>query len=391
MGKTHRFIRYLMILSLLGLAVSITSAATMSCPDTLIKVGQTAQVPITLDSALTGLSGYNITCFLSPTPPAEIIAIGKPPWGPAPYGNSTVPTDSYWVAAGDFMNAVEAGAINVPLTIPTLRGDAVGIATLGCTATRMDNDLGNPVGPQMDPCDITVWDDGPICVPPPAAGFSGSPVEGCAPLSVTFDDASTGANLVSWEWDFGDDSPLSNAQNPVHPYAAAGLYDVSLKVCNSCQQCNTKVIPNYITVKDVNDPECVGIGYTAEVTCDQDTSITRVNGAFGLIKRGESKLLNPSVYLVNNGCVDANVEARFTTNYKGLFGLLSGTHVLEAKQFEMGPSGGTLVPLSNAGTDVLVAVAPVGSSNLDAKLTVPSDQATGAYAGTVVLTFSNAP
>jgi PKD repeat protein len=45
--------------------------------------------------------------------------------------------------------------------------------------------------------------------------------------AVQFFDASTGANL--WSWDFGDGS-TSNQQNPVHNYAATGTYSVCLVV-----------------------------------------------------------------------------------------------------------------------------------------------------------------
>ncbi|MCA9546014.1 MAG: right-handed parallel beta-helix repeat-containing protein, partial [Myxococcales bacterium] len=37
-------------------------------------------------------------------------------------------------------------------------------------------------------------------------------------------------NLVSWTWDFGDGSPLSNEQSPRHSYLSAGLYTVRLTV-----------------------------------------------------------------------------------------------------------------------------------------------------------------
>lgn len=43
----------------------------------------------------------------------------------------------------------------------------------------------------------------------------------------------TGNIPISWEWDFGDGSPLSYVQNPVHLYPAMGIYPVSLITSNS--------------------------------------------------------------------------------------------------------------------------------------------------------------
>jgi PKD repeat protein len=64
--------------------------------------------------------------------------------------------------------------------------------------------------------------------PAPVAAFSGSPLTGTAPLTVSFGDASTGT-VTSWSWSFGDGG-TSGAQNPSHTYGTAGTYTVSLTV-----------------------------------------------------------------------------------------------------------------------------------------------------------------
>lgn len=51
-------------------------------------------------------------------------------------------------------------------------------------------------------------------------------------LVVTFTDTSRGSP-TSWQWDFGDSTPSSTQQNPVHAYSAAGTYVVTLTVRNS--------------------------------------------------------------------------------------------------------------------------------------------------------------
>jgi PKD repeat protein len=64
------------------------------------------------------------------------------------------------------------------------------------------------------------------------ADFSGTPTSGCAPLTVSFTDQSSG-DVTSWEWDFGDGG-TSTLQNPSHEYASAGDYTVTLTVTGAC-------------------------------------------------------------------------------------------------------------------------------------------------------------
>jgi hypothetical protein len=65
-------------------------------------------------------------------------------------------------------------------------------------------------------------------------------------LVVTFTDTSRGSP-TSWLWDFGDSTPTSTQQNPVHAYSTPGNYVVTLTVRNSTgeSQASTVVqIPN---------------------------------------------------------------------------------------------------------------------------------------------------
>jgi serine protease len=64
---------------------------------------------------------------------------------------------------------------------------------------------------------------------PPVAEFSADPTSGPAPLEVYFTDESTG-QIDTWEWDFGDGTPHSSVQHPVHTYESEGKYTVSLTV-----------------------------------------------------------------------------------------------------------------------------------------------------------------
>ncbi|TND09398.1 MAG: PDK repeat-containing protein [Bacteroidetes bacterium] len=54
----------------------------------------------------------------------------------------------------------------------------------------------------------------------------------CANAPVTFTDnsVSVGGNISSWQWDFGDGSPLDSNQNTIHVYPVPGNYVITLTV-----------------------------------------------------------------------------------------------------------------------------------------------------------------
>jgi gliding motility-associated-like protein len=63
------------------------------------------------------------------------------------------------------------------------------------------------------------------------ANFTGTPVSGCAPLVVQFNDQSTG-NPTQWRWDLGNGT-ISFLQNPAVTYFNPGQYNVKLVVRNA--------------------------------------------------------------------------------------------------------------------------------------------------------------
>ncbi|THU39976.1 PKD domain-containing protein [Niastella caeni] len=79
------------------------------------------------------------------------------------------------------------------------------------------------------------------------AAFSANTVEGCSPLVVQFQDASTG-NPASWRWDLGNGT-ISLFQNPSTVYFAPGTYAVKLVVKNA-GGADSVVRQQYITVND---------------------------------------------------------------------------------------------------------------------------------------------
>jgi PKD repeat protein len=108
---------------------------------------------------------------------------------------------------------------------------------------------------------------GPVA---PTAAFSGAPTSGSYPLTVTFNDQSSGAP-TSWSWTFGDGGS-SSLQNPAHTYTAAGTYDVSLTVTNA-EGGDSLTKTGYVTVTEP--------GVTTFVTADGENSVTgTVSGSY---------------------------------------------------------------------------------------------------------------
>jgi len=65
----------------------------------------------------------------------------------------------------------------------------------------------------------------------PTTQFTASPVKGCEPLSVNFQNQSAGDGLT-YTWRFGDGSAKNNNKNPSHSFKA-GVYDVTLVTIGS--------------------------------------------------------------------------------------------------------------------------------------------------------------
>jgi PKD repeat protein len=86
---------------------------------------------------------------------------------------------------------------------------------------------------------------------PPVASFNGTPLFGKVPLTVVFNDTSSGSP-IGWNWDFGDGT-TSAEQDPVHEYGAAGNYTVSLQATNE-DGTDTETRPDFIIVTPVSLP-----------------------------------------------------------------------------------------------------------------------------------------
>ena len=95
-----------------------------------------------------------------------------------------------------------------------------------------------------------------------AADFFGVPLSGAFPLTVTFTNQSTGSDIISYEWNFGDGTTSNTATVSPHVYTQPGVYTVTLKITTG-SGANTRTRPNYITVTGKATPTVAITGHTA--------------------------------------------------------------------------------------------------------------------------------
>ncbi|MCB0851955.1 MAG: PKD domain-containing protein, partial [Bacteroidetes bacterium] len=155
-----------------------------------------------------------------------------------------------------------------------------------------------------DSRDITIW-------PLPEPNFVADDSFGCAPKDVQFIDLTPTA--VTWEWNFGDNSPVSPDQNPLHTYQTDGVYSVTLQVwdANGCTNSLTK--NNYI---NLDHPEaaftvsdrvvCPGANLTFFDNSQSDTAIVAWAWDFG-DGTGTSNAQNPTYAYQNSGFYDVTL------------------------------------------------------------------------------------
>jgi len=271
----------------------MVSAETISLDDVRIStVGQKIDIPVILDVAPAGVSGYKCTASLSPGGIAQITSVSMPDWAGIKLVDGA-PGEKVLISGLDLEMKVEAGAGPVQICTLTVQGQANGVATLTLDITEITDDAGNPIQVELRPATITVGnaDSSPVPVQTPqssstpaptptptsdmqqappvvqvtpsvtptpvptvVADFSAQVRDGSAPMTVFFTDNSTGYP-TRFLWDFGDDSHdnTSPVQNPQHTYRIPGIYTVTLTASNS-EYNNTTQKTEYITVRPMNLP-----------------------------------------------------------------------------------------------------------------------------------------
>ncbi|MFC1944923.1 PQQ-binding-like beta-propeller repeat protein [Chloroflexota bacterium] len=107
----------------------------------------------------------------------------------------------------------------------------------------------------------------------PQADFFASLTQTVVGQTIEFADQSTG-NITYWQWDFGDGQTIDE-QNPIHSYAAAGVYTVSLTVTGPGGS-DTEARIDYISVIVALTRQTI----TPDTECIAQTPDERINVRF---------------------------------------------------------------------------------------------------------------
>lgn len=130
----------------------------------------------------------------------------------------------------------------------------------------------------------------------PTAAFS--PTQTCVGSVTSFTDMSTAAasnTIVTWNWTFGDGSPASGIQNPVHTYTATGSYSVTLVI-------NTAFCKDSITTNILITPRPTAMFTVSPLSGCPTLTCNFTNGSsgainylwnFGTVPTSTSNALNP--------------------------------------------------------------------------------------------------
>ncbi|MCK5397556.1 MAG: DUF2341 domain-containing protein, partial [Thermoplasmata archaeon] len=133
--------------------------------------------------------------------------------------------------------------------------------------------------------------------------------------------------------------------------------------------------------------------FTVTINGMQNTALTSVDTTFETGTPGTDFTANTitlSFYLVNSGSIDADISAKFTSNYETTYGLVSGTSTIGGSNFKLGNA--TLDALLDNGNSVDLTDNVPGEDtqrNYEVQLRVPAGQDALSYSGAIELTFSD--
>jgi large repetitive protein len=197
------------------------------------------------DRSYGGGGWYDVFAVRSPMLPLPLLTSISPASGSTAGGTSVTITGTGFNGATDVLFGATAGT-----SLTVVSDTTITIISPAHTTGTVDVTVTTPIGTSA----VVVADQftyGPL----PTARFTGTPTTGTAPLAVTFTDASDNTGGTLWNWSFGDttwDNRTISA-NPVHTYASAGTYTVSLTVTNASGS-NTLTRAGYITVTAPTTP-----------------------------------------------------------------------------------------------------------------------------------------
>ncbi|MCF8371856.1 MAG: PKD domain-containing protein [Bacteroidales bacterium] len=145
--------------------------------------------------------------------------------------------------------------------------------------------------------------------PLPTVSFYADTLKFCTvPANVQFTNGSQGTGMLSYEWDFGDGSPISTATNPAHTYTGFQNYTVTLNVTdqNGCTgNPSTKTVEISEVTAVFNMPDTVCRGDTFHIT-NYSIGTSQQTWSFG---NGSSSLFSPQWFYDVGGHYNITLNA----------------------------------------------------------------------------------
>jgi len=268
---------------------------------------------------------------VSPMTPPEADFIGKPTCGPAPLSVNFTDTssgnpDSWSWSFGDGAGSTTKNPIHI-FTKPGKYSISLKVGNPGGNDSKTRNDY------------ITVTQ-----MKPPRADFVGNTTQGRSPLSVTFNDTSSGSP-DSWFWDFGDRTN-STRQNPVHSYQDSGSYTITLTAGNSAGY-DTTVRNHYILVLPVSPTPTVSPTHTCSQNQEYQKQLVSGSVENGQIRLdwnriNDTRLQEYRVWISKNDPVFAKEEVGSITSISDRN--VNFSIIDSSKYYDGGDFGGHLEP-----------------------------------------------
>ena len=187
----------------------------------------------------TDIADYSINYYVEQTPNADFISNvtsifeGESVEFTFTGAEGNTPATYLW----DFGDTTPTSSDQNPIHQYTSAGNY----TVSLTVTDNDNDMDNEIKTNY----IMVESDFI-----PIADFTSNITKIFEGESVQFTYNGTEGNTpTTYLWNFGDSTPTSTDQNPIHQYTSIGTYTVNLTVTDNDGDIDNEVKPNYITVE----------------------------------------------------------------------------------------------------------------------------------------------
>jgi len=154
----------IILIIMIGFVISGVEGATVSIQPATLSPGNTGTIDILLDSASTGISGYQMTVQSDNAAVAVVTGATFPSWAAL---SEAVPGDggSYALRAIDLNSGVEAGATQVTLATLSVQAAGSGTAQITIQNLQIDDDAGNPLQAEAKSGTVTVSGGAPPTEP----------------------------------------------------------------------------------------------------------------------------------------------------------------------------------------------------------------------------------